>query len=216
MAGLVMLTKLPIPGRVKTRLFEALNPERAAQLHSAFVEDVRGTMEGHDFEFRIAWAVNGSPPRELPGEQSFVQVGNDLGARIFHALSEMARTSKRIGAIGSDHPEISRHRIHTAFRALDEVSVVLGPVEDGGFDLIALRRDFLRPEIFQNVPWSAADTLEVLLDNVRGLGAKVHLLDPGHDVDRPDDLERLMGRLRRGEVRSPATFKLLEEWGWLE
>ncbi len=211
-----MLTKLPVPGRVKTRLFGALSPERAAQLHSAFVEDVRGTMEGQDFEFRIAWAVNGSSPQNLLGERAFVQEGDDLGARIFNALSVMALTSERVGAIGSDHPEISRDRVRTAFRALDKTSVVLGPVEDGGFDLIALRREFLRPEIFQNIPWSASDTLEVLLGKVRALGAEVHLLKPGHDVDRPEDLERLMGRLRRGEVQSPATYKLLEEWGWLE
>lgn len=213
---LVLFTKAARPGRVKTRMMPELTARQAAELHQAFLDDLVPRLLEGSFDVEIAWAIEDGerlPEVEVP---SFRQQGADLGERLFHGLARVARRYRYVAAIGSDHPEIPLRRIEQAFGALEgEGRLVVGPAEDGGYYLIAADGQRLDPELFRDVPWSTPSVFETTLQRCRERGLEPHLLPPGHDVDSPDDLERLARRIALGTTTSPRVETLLRSWGRL-
>jgi hypothetical protein len=211
---LLLFTKPAIAGRVKTRLIGALSAQQAADLHAAFLADLLANLGGGRFALRLAWAVE--PGEALPSGPvpSLRQQGADLGARLFAGLSAAATEFPYVAAIGSDHPELSATVVERAFAALQAgARVVLGPAEDGGYYLVAVRREYLTSRLFADVPWSGPRVLEVTLERCRQAGIEPSLLPVGRDVDTAEDLARLFGELERGELEHcPRTAALLTSW----
>lgn len=216
-----LFAKPPIPGRVKTRLVGALSAEQAAELYAAFLADALAELARGPFELAVAWAVEGGEALpELPATaalERFAQRGEGLGERLVHGLSYLAERYPRVAAVGSDHPELGAPTVAEAFERLAVgAEVVIGPSEDGGYYLIAMRREALVPRLFEDVPWSTGAVLSTTLERCHELGLRYELLAEGHDVDRPSDLDRLARRLARGEVECPRTRDLLQRWGRLD
>ncbi len=201
---LLVFTKPARPGRVKTRLIGALSAAEAAELHAAFRDDLCERLRQGDFDLEIAWALDEGEDAPAAGVCGALparrQCGADLGARLYNALADGARDHDAVAAVGSDHPELSPTTVEEAFAGLrrgngKSVDLVLGPVPDGGYFLIAARRDTLHAELFTDIAWSTDSVLEATLERARNLGLAVELLPMGQDVDRPDDLEALAARL---------------------
>ena len=93
--------------------------------------------------------------------------------------------------------------------------MVLGPAEDGGYYLVAVRSDSLRRELFTDIAWSTPRVLRQTVDRCRSLGIEPVLLDAWADVDQPEDLERLASSLAAASGGCPRTRRLLESWGRL-
>jgi rSAM/selenodomain-associated transferase 1 len=214
---LVVFTKPARPGFVKTRLVGELTAERAAQLQGAFLEDLLVRMEGASFQTRLAWAVDSDEPLPRSRMEAFRQEGRDLGERLYSGLSRTLAEFDSVAAIGSDHPDLPETVVVEAFEKLGAgKDVVLGPASDGGYYLIGVTRDSLQRELFSDVEWSTDRVLEQTLERCRSLGARVETLGSLDDVDTPDDLRRLAGRLALGSgPSSPNTKSLLSEWGMI-
>lgn len=213
---LIVFTKPPLPGRVKTRLIGDLSPSQAAELHAAFFEDLTVRLSVGDFLLRVAWALE--PGEELPVSpfDGIRQEGRDLGDRLHAALSETARRHSLVAAVGSDHPDLALERVHRAFERLEAGSpVVIGPASDGGYYLIGFRAEALRREIFTGIEWSTAGVLEGTLERCRELGLDASLLPAADDIDTPEDLGRLARTLASDSTGCPRTRRLLESWNRL-
>jgi rSAM/selenodomain-associated transferase 1 len=213
---LVLFTKPAVPGRVKTRLIGELTAAQAASLHTAFVDDLIERLRGGRFELRLAWALAPSaalPEGPLPGLR---QEGSDLGERLYRALAAVAADHAAVAAIGSDHPDLPLARVEEAFdRLADGAAVVLGPAEDGGYYLIALRAEALRRELFEDIDWSTPQVLAQTVERCRAEGHEPVLVGPWPDVDRPADLRRLATSLAAAGGDCPRTRRLLASWGRL-
>src|SRR5574341_2076570 len=92
-AALILFAKAPIPGQVKTRLCPPLTPDEAASLHGSFVLDAlersRG-IAGLDRFLACAPSADHVFFKIMEERQSvglMSQVGDDLGARMSHALA---------------------------------------------------------------------------------------------------------------------------------
>lgn len=214
---LLLFTKPAQAGRVKTRLIGDLTPLDAARLHAAFLDDLLARLDGGDFELRIAWALD--PGEELPAGPvpGVRQQGNDLGERLYRALSAAAASGARaVAAVGSDHPTIPLELVDQAFTAVEAgTDVALGPAEDGGYYLIALRSGAVSPRLFADVAWSTEQVLAVTLERCRELGLEVELLPPASDLDTPDDLRRLAARMAVSDLGCPRTRDLLVSLGFI-
>lgn len=214
---LLLFTKPARAGRVKTRLIGDLTPAQAAALHTAFLGDLLDRLRGGDFELTLAWALDPEDPvpdGPLPGVR---QEGDGLGERLYRALSWAAREAGSVMALGSDHPTVSLSTIHRAFEAVeDRVPVAIGPAEDGGYYLIALRSDSVHCRIFKDVDWSTERVLPQTLERCREVGVEVELMPLAMDVDTPDDLRRLASRMSCGDLGCPRTHDLLRTWNRLE
>lgn len=182
----MIMCKAPVAGAVKTRLMVKYSAEQAAQIHMAMAETViRRAMRLFE-DVRIA--------ADDPGHGFFAQFGipvveqgqGSLGDRMARLLSGAAENGSVL-FLGTDSPHMSDARLLEAADALDGSDVVIGPVEDGGYDLIALQRDW---PVYEGVEWSTGEVLAQTLANCRKLRLKRWLLDISFDIDTPDDLAR--------------------------
>ncbi|HEX9940379.1 MAG TPA: TIGR04282 family arsenosugar biosynthesis glycosyltransferase [Thermoanaerobaculia bacterium] len=210
---LLLFTKPAREGRVKTRLIGDLTAAEAAALHRAFREDLLDRLRTGDFELRLAWALDPGeevPAGPVPGVR---QQGEDLGERLYRALSAAAQDAAAVAALGSDHPTLPLELVHRAFERVEAgADVVLGPAEDGGYYLIALRAAAVAWRLFEEIDWSTERVLPATLERCRELGLAVELLPAAADVDTPDDLRRLAARLACDDLGCPRTRELLGAW----
>jgi rSAM/selenodomain-associated transferase 1 len=201
---LLLFTKPAREGRVKTRLIGDLTAAEAAGLHAAFLGDLLERLREGDFELRLAWALD--PGEEVPAVR---QEGSDLGERLYRALSTVQTGT--VMALGSDHPTLELELVERAFeRAEAGADVVLGPAEDGGYYLIALRSAAVHPRLFEDIAWSTEGVLPATLERCRELGLAVELLPMASDVDTPDDLRRLAARMAEDDLGCPRTRDLIQ------
>jgi rSAM/selenodomain-associated transferase 1 len=210
---LVLFAKPAEPGRVKTRLIGDLTAAEAAELYEAFVGDLVDRLVTGSYDLRLAWSLEAG--EELPDTPvaAMRQEGGDLGERMYRALQRVAEEFDLVGVVGSDHPTLELERIHQAYRLLEGwAEVVIGPTEDGGYYLLAVRSEALTEQLFQDIAWSTREVLPATLERCRELNLEVALLEPAWDVDTPEDLRRLSAHLTADGHCCPRTRRLLASW----
>ena len=198
-----IFAKPPVAGQVKTRLGAAIGADAAARLARAFVEDTIESVQ------TLPWAQAALATTEEveAGVPVLLQGEGDLGARIERVLRAALERAPMAMAIGADTPALPGRLLESARMALRTADVAIGPAEDGGFYLLALRRC---PEgLLRDLPWSSVDTLHATLKRLRVLGLRTTLLDPWFDVDRVEDLERLQTAIDQRTVIAPRTERVL-------
>ncbi len=200
-ARVVILTKVPVPGTVKTRLIPALGAERACHLHAAMVVETLRVVRQADLPATISLAGPPDHPfaARLRADGWLVepQTSGDLGARLRHALRGPGR---RI-ALGTDCPLLQPEWLQQAAR--HPAPVQLGPADDGGYWAVAV--DAPLPVMFEDIPWSTERVLSVSLDRARAAGLAVSLLPRCYDIDEPASL----ARLRADPLCPPSLWPLL-------
>lgn len=185
--ALVVLTRTPDAGRVKTRLIPALGADGAAALHAGLALETvrRAVATGLPVEVRLDGPEDHPFAADLRalGARVLPQGGGDLGERLARGLSPHLCAF----VLGSDcvtwDPDWLRDAAH------DPADVVLGPAEDGGYWTLGTRAPL--PDLFTGIPWSTAEVLPSTLRRASALGLRVSLLPTCYDIDRPADLDRL-------------------------
>jgi rSAM/selenodomain-associated transferase 1 len=208
--ALLVFAKTPKPGKVKTRLLAAVSAEVAAALHAACIADTLGLVRkirGCDVLVFAAGATSyfrklvkelgsGARLRVMP------QRGEDLGARMENAFRKsFAMGYREVVVIGTDTPWMGEERVRRAFVELRTRDVVIGPAEDGGYYLLGMRK--MVAEIFRGIPWSTERVLELTLKKIAALKLRTKLLRRDFDLDRPEDLNRAAGMLKRRPQAAP-------------
>jgi rSAM/selenodomain-associated transferase 1 len=213
---LLVFTKPPIPGRVKTRLIGPLTPGSAARLHRALLADLLAALAGGDFAVRLAIALE--PGEAMPAIGHPVldgverQRGADLGERMFRALSDAGQRHPLVAVVGSDLPGLDARRLDEAFDQLENgADIVLGPTADGGYYLLAIRADRLDRRLFAGVEWSTSRVLEQTLTRCQTLRLRRAMLETRRDIDRPADLDWLAEALRSRRIESPRVAEWLRQ-----
>lgn len=183
------MCKLPVAGRVKTRLAGAVGVSRAtgfarassAALLARVTRDPRWQtllcVTPDAAVHSRAWPER--PPRIPQGAGGL----GDRMQRIFVRLPPGP-----VVIVGTDIPGIRPDEIARAFRLLGAADAVFGPAADGGYWLIGMRRRprLLRP--FDRVRWSSLHALADTLANLEG--AAVRTLATLEDVDDAATLSR--------------------------
>jgi len=125
-----------------------------------------------------------------PDMELILQRGTSLGERLDHLLSDaLGEGSRRAVVIGSDSPTLPSAYIAEAFERLNEVDVILGPTEDGGYYLIGVKRP--QPQLLRQVQMSTPHVLSNTLALAEAAGLTVAQLPTWFDVDKLADLLRL-------------------------
>lgn len=198
---------------MKTRLIGLLTPAQAAAMHQAFLDDLLERLREGSFDLRLAWALDPEEPVPeglFPGVR---QEGAELGERLYRALAGAAEEALFVAALGSDHPTLPLEIVHEAFARLEAgADVVLGPAEDGGYYLIALRAAAVAPRLFEGIAWSTSQVFPETVERCRELGLRLDLLPEASDVDTPEDLRRLALRMEQDDLGCPRTWALLKAW----
>lgn len=210
--ALLIFAKQPVPGRVKTRLSPPLSPDEAAELYHCMLADTMGNHLSCDhFDTLVFFEPSGAAEaffrRTWPGVPAFPQQGEGLGERLEQAFAlAFVMGFGAVAAIGSDSPDLPPLYVEDAFRLLEEgrADVIFGPVEDGGYCLIAMKRPY--PGLFRDIPWSSGEVLERSEEAARALGLRSARLPLWHDLDRFEDLELLLTDGSEGGAARTAGF----------
>ena len=185
---LLIFTKNPVAGKVKTRLVKDLGNEKALEIykfllaHSVkFTTSVNAVKQVH-YSDKIS--ENDIWDNAVFSKEK--QIGNDLGERMEHAfLKGFEAGFKKIVVIGSDMYDIETLDIETAFEKLDETEFVVGPAEDGGYYLFGMKS--LHSKVFKNKEWGTSSVLKDTLKNLEN--EQVSLLETRNDVDLLEDIK---------------------------
>ena len=113
--------------------------------------------------------------------------GEDLGARMRHALEGPSSRGRPAMLIGTDVPGYDVAYLAEAAAALQAGTAVLGPAEDGGYVLIGLPRPL---DVFTGIAWSTSQVMAQTRDRLQGQGESWRELAPLWDIDTADDLAR--------------------------
>lgn len=199
-AVVMQFAKWPEAGRVKTRLMPELGEQGALEAHITLSLAVLNQLSASDCEVRFFWdrdlatvpeaAVPVTEQIEALGIAQGIQRGKVLGERMETALSEGLKEFPKAVIVGSDCPSVDADYVHQALKALDEVDVVLGPSDDGGYVLIGARNHIAG--MLDNVSWGTDRALADTLARLDSVGLSCMQLSPRWDVDEPGDWERFL------------------------
>ena len=191
------MVKVPIAGRVKTRLAREVGVVGATMFYRHAMRGVIARLAHQPFwrEMLIVDPDSAVSSRMLPqGAAHAGQGRGDLGVRMQRPMRVLPPGP--VCLIGTDVPDISVADVRRAFRQLGNHDAVFGSAEDGGFWLVGLRRTPRVIDPYQKaVPWSRPDTLARTLANLSD--ARVAFTSRHHDVDSAADLARNQGRYAR-------------------
>ncbi|MFQ5735839.1 MAG: TIGR04282 family arsenosugar biosynthesis glycosyltransferase [Thermodesulfobacteriota bacterium] len=192
--ALAVMLKAPVAGFVKTRLSPPLTPRQAAGLYECFIKDTFATaasLEGVDL-FAACMGPGQRLKGLLPeGVAAFPQEGDGLGERMYNILKRLFSLGYgRVAIMGSDIPDLPETHITAAFGLLEAgAGLVLGPVEDGGYCLLAVDAPY--ETLFKGIRYSTPSVLAETLERARASSIGYRLLETWHDIDTFEDLQLL-------------------------
>ncbi len=193
--GLILFTRLPVPGKVKTRLAATVGAEEASRLYRRMAEGaVAQALAAQDAVSTYVFVADPAETeavRDWLGDQVMVlgQNGADLGARMADAFETVFSFGHaKVLVAGTDVPGLTQGHLRQALAALDRSDLALGPARDGGYYLLGQKKH--HPELFSGLPWSHPSLLARTLDRAAQLGLAAALLESLEDVDDAPSLAR--------------------------
>jgi len=199
--ALIIMTKNPIKGQVKTRLSETLGPDTTFEIYKRLLKITQQITENLPIDKHLFYSDFIVLQDEFSTEeyQKHVQISHpNLGNKMLAAFQQMFNLGyEKCVIIGSDCPYLSASLISEAFVKLTETDVVIGPSVDGGFYLLGCKND--RDLNFDNIIWSTDMVTNQLLINIDKDGLSRLLLPILEDIDDNASWENYLEHLKRQE-----------------
>jgi rSAM/selenodomain-associated transferase 2/rSAM/selenodomain-associated transferase 1 len=219
---IVILAKPPRPGLCKSRLAVDIGQGAAARLARAFLIDVWAAVSAFvsaRSEVDLVFAQSGEPdeyPLLVPTPAVVRQGDGDLGRRMATLTAGALSQRDRALLLGTDSPGLPDEHLSAALAAQDDADIVLGPLEDGGFWCLGVRKghqSLWGNTWLDDLDWTVDATRTAVEERARRLGLSVAFAPTWFDVDRVADLDRLRGVLWADEDRAPETRAMLATLG---
>ena len=138
------------------------------------------------------------------------QRGRGLADGLASAFEVLCEPPRRVIALNGDSPHLPPSVLESAFSALADHDVVVGPCEDGGYFLVGATR--MHVGLFDPQTTGTDSALDALISQTRRLGLSSAVTAGHYDVDMPTDLARLARELATHPERAPRTAVLLADW----
>ena len=185
---LIIFTRNPILGKVKTRLAKTVGDKTALDIYTFLLKKTKEITLDSRCD-KVVYYSEKLIKNDIWNCNSFrkeVQSGEDLGAKMKNSFYDAFENNyRKVVPIGSDIYDLESYHINEAFKKLDTNDVVMGPALDGGYYLIGLKK--MHPKIFDNKRWGSSTVRKDTLKNLEKVD--VHLLPVLNDVDVIEDIE---------------------------
>lgn len=184
---LIVMAKNPVLGKVKTRLAATIGHKRALMVYQKLLQ--------HTYQVCVPFASDTifyftdyvETSEKWGGFKQDIQVGDKLGVRMSNAFNKAFEEGKeKVVIIGTDCIEINSDSIDSAFKALDDYDVVIGPAEDGGYYLLGMKK--MHQAFFLNKRWSTETVFIDTIEDVKALHLSHKNLPTLTDIDTEKDL----------------------------
>ena len=211
--AIICFTRVPKPGATKTRLMPLLTGDQCARLHTAFLKDLASVYKNVAADLFVAYTAD--PDWEnlkeifLSAKDFFPQTGADLGEKMYRAIGHVLQLGyQSVILTGADLPLMTKTHLESGFAALEGADVTLGPTSDGGYWLVGMKQP--HKAVFEKQSYGGSTVLENTVGAAKAAGLTVSFAKTCDDVDTPEDLAALGGKL------SPesATYYYLKQEGF--
>lgn len=185
---LLIFTRNPELGKVKTRLAKGVGEENALTIYKTLLEHTKNVVSKINCTKRVGYSVAIRPNDiwESNAFEKFQQQGADLGDRMYHAFAKAFQDNySKVLIVGSDLYDLRPKHIEEAFTALDSNDVVIGPAQDGGYYLLGMRN--LIKDVFYQKEWGGDTVFEATLGDLKA--CSVYQLETLNDIDHAEDLQ---------------------------
>lgn len=187
--ALLIFTRNPELGKVKTRLAKTIGDQKALQVYKDLLQHTMEQTQNLDCDKYVFYdtTIIDDDIWNPKYYHKKVQAKGDLGQKMqaaFDLLFDLGY--QKCIVIGSDLFDLKTTLIHQAFAVLENTETVLGPAEDGGYYLLGLKQK--NKAVFQNKAWGTATVFEATINDLDP--KKVHLLETLNDIDTIEDLEK--------------------------
>lgn len=186
--ALIIFTKNPELGKVKTRLAKTVGDQNALEIYKLLLQHTMEITKNLKVDKYVFYSKN-IHKEDIWNPDIFrkkLQSGNDLGERMSNAFSEVFSMGYEMAIIiGSDMFDMKTQDLEIAFENLQNHSFVIGPAVDGGYYLLGMKEP--NPNIFRDKKWSSDTVLKETLDDL--IQQDYILLKERNDIDHYEDLK---------------------------
>jgi len=189
MKAVIVFTKVPERGNVKTRLQKRLPAYHVEEIYIAFLEDTLEKLRSY-YPYVAYWPENKLQALwTLIGDRKFLaQRGKEMDEKILNVFTDFYRMGiKKTLVVNCDVPTLETKHVDEAFKLMEGNDIVIGPAHDGGFYLIGGAA--VKKELFEGATIGEPGAFERIKSNAERLKLKVGLTPLLHDVDTPEDLD---------------------------
>jgi len=211
--AIILFTRVPIPGKTKTRLQSILTPQQCADLHKAFILDIFHVCQTTNRDIYVYYTPSDKLTilQELLGEnlQYYSQQGQDLGEKMYNAIADVLKLGyEACGLIGTDIPLVQSGDLDYGFMQLESNDIVISPTVDGGYYFIAMKQACA--EVF-NMEYGHGNVFTETVNKAKAAGKNCAEGSAQFDVDDENDLKKLIEALQQPIKEMPIhTIKALE------
>jgi len=185
---LIIFTRNPELGKVKTRLAKDVGDQSALEIYEFLLKHTASVTEDLEFTKEVHYSEK-IQYNDIWDEEIYIkkeQIEGGLGEKMEQAfLSGFKNGYKNIIIIGSDLYDLNREELKEAFKALETFEYVLGPAEDGGYYLLGM--NIFNEKIFKNKAWGTDTVLRDTLIDLKD--QQIGLLDEHNDIDVYEDIK---------------------------
>ena len=185
---IIIFTRNPELGKVKTRLAKTIGDESALNIYKFLLQHTENVIRNVDSDKAVYYSVKVRDNDMWSNDiyHKFKQEGEDLGERMLNAFkSAFEENYNKVVIVGSDLFDLKETHIKAAFETLDSNDVVIGPAEDGGYYLLGMNT--LHSKVFQNKAWGTETVFKDTINDLKN--ESVFLLEALNDVDTFDDIK---------------------------
>lgn len=193
--AVVIFTKNPDPGNVKTRLIPELGEQGSYKLYCELLNHTLSTVnELNHIDKYIYTTPNVAHPffNRYQTEYNFTiekQTGIDLGMRMHNAFQNILSEHEACVLLGCDCPTLTVSILNNAVLGLNGNDIVIGPANDGGYYLIGLKQHNIK--LFNGMNWSHSSVYKDTIERIEKENHSYIELERLTDVDNYNDLEKL-------------------------
>lgn len=197
--AVIVFTRVPVPGRTKTRMMPYFSPVECARLHENFLKDIAQECEKVNADIFVCY----TPQRGkaylktiFKGVADYIpQMGAGLGERMYQAIGYvLGKGYDSCVLIGTDIPELKASDLEYALRLLDVNDVVFGPTVDEGYYLVGMKRPI--KEAFEKKTYGTGNVLEQTVVPLKEMGLTVGYVRRLQDMDDREDITCYRSRMR--------------------
>lgn len=184
---LLIFTRNPELGKVKTRLAQGIGQENALEIYKTLLKHTRDVVAQVECTRRVGYSVKVREDDIWDREhfEKFQQEGEDLGVRMYNAFAKAYSDGyEKVLIVGSDLFDLRPKHIKQAFSALEMNEVVIGPAQDGGYYLLGMNT--LIKDVFYNKEWGGESVFEATMRDLES--HKVQKIEVLNDIDFAEDL----------------------------
>ncbi|MDZ7673098.1 MAG: TIGR04282 family arsenosugar biosynthesis glycosyltransferase [Halanaerobiales bacterium] len=200
--GIILFSRVPIPGKTKTRLQSHLSSKQSAELHKTFLKDMNNMLvyvqkKLKDINLYLFYTPSGEK-KVFEGIISnkfnyYPQKGLNIGDRMYNSLKTVSKFNDKQILIGSDLPTLQPKILEDTINELDGSDIVIGPSDDGGYYLVGCKNP--NEKIFKDIDWGTKDVLEETINVIVENRLTYKKVSKCLDIDYYYELEQLYKKL---------------------